>query len=41
VIHSTEFMVDGSVARQRGFIRIHLESELKAIDALVLKLLNK
>jgi hypothetical protein len=40
-VHSSEFMVDSSVARQRGFIRSHLESEMEEIDKLVVKLLSK
>lgn len=38
---SGEFPIDSSVARQRAFIRTHLEAEMEEIDQLVAKLLNK
>ncbi|HKI24731.1 MAG TPA: N-6 DNA methylase [Candidatus Sulfotelmatobacter sp.] len=41
VVHVGEFPADTSVARQRAFVRTHLESELKEIDKLVVKLLSK
>ncbi|MGH9762556.1 MAG: N-6 DNA methylase, partial [Blastocatellia bacterium] len=37
---SVEFPVGSSLARQRGFVRTHLEAELKHIDELVAKLLS-
>jgi hypothetical protein len=40
-VHSGEFATDSSVARQRAFIRTHLESELEQIDKLVVKLISK
>jgi hypothetical protein len=41
VIASGTFPLDSGIARQRGFIRTHLESELEEIDILVAKLLSK
>jgi type I restriction-modification system DNA methylase subunit len=41
VVHSGEFSIDSSLAKQRGFIRTYLEPELQQIDKLVTKLLNK
>ena len=40
-IRSGEFPLDSSIAKQRGFIRTHLEAEMEEIDALVAKLLSK
>ena len=39
-LHSGEFPATGSTARQRAFIRTHLESEMKEIDDLVNLLLD-
>lgn len=39
-LRSDEFPVASSLARQRGFIRIHLKSELKEIDKLVAALIG-
>jgi len=41
VVHSGEFPIDSSVARQRAFIRTHLGAEMEEIDELVAKLLSK
>jgi type I restriction-modification system DNA methylase subunit len=38
---SGEFPVDSALARQRAFVRTHLEAELKEIDKVVVKLLSK
>ena len=38
---SGEFPIDSALARQRAFVRTHLEAELKEIDKLVVKLLSK
>ena len=38
---SGEFPIDSTVARQRAFIRTHLEAEMEEIDTLVIKLLSK
>lgn len=40
-IKSENFPADGSLARQRRFVRTHLKKELQEIDALVAKLLTK
>ncbi len=40
-LNSGTFPADGSLARQRGFIRTHLEAELEEIDKLVISLLSK
>jgi len=40
-IKSESFRADGSLARQRGFVRTHLKKELMEIDTLVAKLLSK
>lgn len=40
LIQSGQFPVDSSIARQRGFIRKHLKSELDGIDRLVAVLLS-
>lgn len=40
-IKSKDFPRAGLLARQRGFVRMHLEKELKEIDKLVAKLLSK
>jgi hypothetical protein len=41
VIASGDFPLDAEIAKQRGFIRTRLETEMEVIDALVAKLLNK
>jgi len=41
VIVSGDFPIDAGIAKQRGFIRTHLESEMEQIDGLVAKLLDK
>jgi hypothetical protein len=41
VVHTAEFPLGASTARQRAFIRKSVESELKQIDALVAKLWEK
>jgi hypothetical protein len=41
VIATGEFPLGSGIAKQRGFIRTHLEAELEEIDALVAKLLSK
>jgi hypothetical protein len=40
-IKSGEFPMDSAVAKQRGFIRTHLKSEMKQIDTLVVAQLSK
>ncbi len=40
-VKSGEFPIDASIAKQRGFIRTHLEIEMEEIDELVAKLLSK
>jgi hypothetical protein len=40
-IKSESFRADGSLARQRGFVRTHLKKELREIDTLVTKLLTR
>ena len=40
-VKSGEFPMDSSIAKQRSFIRTHLEDELEEIDKLVAKLLSK
>lgn len=40
-IKSEDFLASGLLARQRGFVRTHLEKELKEIDKLVAKLLSR
>jgi hypothetical protein len=40
-IKSGSFPMDCSIAKQRGFIRSHLETEMDEIDELVANLLSK
>ena len=40
LLHSAKFPSNSSIGRQRGFIRLHLETELKEIDKLVIDLLG-